>query len=373
MILNALLVIIICAVIYKIQESVYRNLWDRNLSVEIEYLQPSAFEGETVGFAERLINRKRFPLSFIKVNYILPLPLKQTDTAGNETYADSERNTVFFVPGNKSITRRSLLECRKRGYYTIDKASVETANVFLVGFLSMKTAQNAVLTVYPKEIDVSDMEIPYRQFLGDILAKRFILPDPFVFVGVREYQPFDTLRQINFKAWARTGSLMSNIYGYTVSQEVKIFLNMEKYALRYREDVYENAIRLAAFLAKHYMQEGVPVRFVTNGVDCVTGVPASEARGHSEAHLREVYETLARINITKSLYTESIINSLPEKQEDDASIILISSLQNDELFDWHSNIKSSGGHVLWIVPCVHDEMQEVRAGNGIVTWEVPND
>ncbi len=38
--------------------------------------------------------------------------------------------------------------------------------------------------------------------MGDIATKRFLMEDPYMFKGIREYQPHDSFKSINFKAYA---------------------------------------------------------------------------------------------------------------------------------------------------------------------------
>ncbi|MCL2836262.1 MAG: DUF58 domain-containing protein [Defluviitaleaceae bacterium] len=360
--------------LYIIQEFFYRKLWSRKLTVEVSYGSRDAFEGQTVGFQETVWNGKRIPMPYINIRYTQSQHLRQTDLSGKSTYSGRDRSSLFAVPGKRRVTRKTLLVCEKRGFYVLSKGTVLSSDMLLSRTYRKDIELSESLTVYPREIEVSDIEIPYKRLCGEVLTKRFILPDPFEFGGVREYQPFDSFRQINFNAWAKTGVPMSNIYGHTVSQEVRIVLNMQRYSLFYRDGVFENAIRLAAFLARQYLEAGIPVSFVTNGLDCVTYAPGRAEKGRTMRHLREIYEILARMDISKNVICEPITAFLPEKSElnaDGMVVALISSYDGGELYEWHNATVEAGVDVLWIAPrCEHDKNMYKGA---VVAWEVPND
>jgi uncharacterized protein (DUF58 family) len=375
--INIFIVIAVFFVLYKLQEFVYGRLWDKNLSIDIEFSSPGVFEGETVGFKEHVWNGKRLPMPYVNTIYTQNFSLRQTDTTGKEKQTGRDHSTLFVVPGHRHVRRKSLLLCEKRGYYTIDNASLTSSDLFFTRVFMKDVALNANLTVYPKEIEVSDIEIPYKRLCGEILTKRFILPDPFEFTGIREYQPFDSLKQLNYNAWAKTGSPMSNTYGYTVSQEVRIILNLQRYSVnmnRGRDGIYENAIRLAAFLARKYLEAGIAVSFATNGLDCITNVPGKVEKGQTTRHLREIYEILARMDLSKSVYCEHIAGILPDERElrtEGLVVALISSLADEHIYGWFESAKSAAADVLWVAPRYKDDRIEYQGG--VTVWEVCDD
>jgi uncharacterized protein (DUF58 family) len=371
---HIIIVLVLFTVLYKLQEYIYKRTWDRDLTIDIQFGSRDTFEGHTVAFREHVWNGKRIPVPYVGVMYKQSNHLRQTDLSGKETYYGTERSSLFAVRGMRHVTRNTLLECKKRGYYTISKAALQTTDLFFSKTYIKEVPLNANLTVFPREIEVSDIEIPYKRLLGEILTKRFILPDPFEFSGIREYQPFDSFRQINFGAWAKTGSPMSNIYGYTVSQEVRIVLNLQKYSPFYRVGLYENTIKLAAFLARKFIGEGIPTSFVTNGIDCVTNAPSRAEKAGTMRHLQEIYEILARIDLDKYWLSEHIARFLPGRGElgtGGVVVVLISSFADDELYEWNKAAGEAGSTTLWIAPRTGTDALVYR--DEVVVWEASNE
>jgi len=356
-----------------IQKHYYRRHWYKNLKFDISYGAAGVFEGETVSFSETIYNNKGLSIPYINASYSQSEYLSQLDTAGNPTYYGRNRDTFFAAKHHQQIVRKSEVLCEKRGYYTIKGATLSATDLLLTSRFYKEVPIHAAITVYPREIEIDEDAIPYKLLLGDVLTKRFVLPDPFEFIGVREHQPFDNLRQINFGAWAKTGQPMSNILGHTVSQEVRIILNLSRYTDYKREGVYENALRLTAFLARKYIESGIPVNFATNGIDSITNNFGRIEKGNGKRQLEKILEVLARIDIPlsqKGLNTSHIKTFLPNFTElnDGCSVALVSSYADEIIYKWNDIAVARGVKVFWVAPCLDWEKSEYH--DCVYPWEV---
>ena len=94
------------------------------------------------------------------------------------------------------------------------------------------------------------------------MSLKDLLEDKFVFAGIRDYQSYDSIRDVNWNACARTGKLMVNQYNETVSRNVCILLNLESEGVLMQEDVIEQAISIAAGLAQLLIGKGINVHFI---------------------------------------------------------------------------------------------------------------
>ena len=123
-----------------------------------------------------------------------------------------------------------------------------------------------------------------------------MLPDPFEFRGIREYQGFDTMRSINWLATAKTGDLKVNVHEFTASREVYLLLNIEPDGAFYEEDLIEEGIRIAASLCTYLVQDGVSCGLISNARDVITGETIDMAAGQSIQHVQQVQEQLGRLD-----------------------------------------------------------------------------
>jgi hypothetical protein len=357
---------LLCAVFgfALIQREIYRRYWAKNLIFSLRSSKSAVFEGETAVLRDSLTNGKRLPLPWVHIGYKLSSALIYTDKG--KTVRDERRAILFTVGMFKTFTRKSNVLCAKRGFYTVTDCTVSSNNILMTNFVYEHRKLNFGLLVYPKIVDYHESVIPLKRMLGEVPVKRFTDPNPFTFKGIREYQSYDSFRQINWNATAKTGELMSNIYDFTDSRDFTVLLNLQNYSRYNREFVYEEAIRLAAFILRRCVEAGVPAGLVCPAWD---GKPAKIGGGMTKAHLETVYAALAYINIYIANY--SVADYLPV--EKDKSFILISPFRSDDLIGKFRAIREVNAGAYWIVPYCNRDTAAVPAADGIIGWEVLED
>ena len=348
-------------ILAQTQKIIYRRLWNARLSYSMAFSAMTVFEGEQIIITEKLANNKRLPLPWVLVNYKIPSVFTYVNIMNQKIKFGEYRELLYVVGAKKAISKKYNVVCGKRGVYQLTNFALSSNNPLMTDFRHMELGFHYTLTVYPKLVDYDEFELFYKKMSGDLLAKRFINPDPFTFKGIREYQPYDNFRQINFMATAKTGELMSNIYDFTVSQEITILLNLQEYNQYYKRDfVHEEAIRLAAFLCRKYAGGGIQVNLVCPSPE---GEPYQTGGVSSDAHLDRIYTALARINLDSDI--SSVMQYMP-KSEGQAGI-LISSYHGQDLVEKLNEIKERSD-IIWIIPkCGHDTV--TVSGEDIVVWE----
>jgi len=197
------------------------------------------------------------------------------------------------------------------------------------------------LTVFPRLLDdCDDLKLIYKNLDVAITSKALTNPDPFEFRGIRDYKPTDSMRDINFKATAIAQELMVNIHAPTMSKRLEIVLNLQPHGTGAIYETQEQAIRIAATIAEHFMSEGVQVGFYTNGRGDYFEEPSHLPMGQSSAHLYAIFTSLAHIRLSFSV--EPISEYLMHKSEADAVYAIISSYKGadfDKVLE-HLNLRS---------------------------------
>jgi uncharacterized protein (DUF58 family) len=359
--------------IYILERFLYRRFWKRNLEVELTLSDHKAVEGEQLILYETVRNQKLLPIPVLKVKFTTSRYLSFLDLRDTEVTDRNYRNDVISVMMYQKLTRSLPFLCSKRGFYTIDKLALVCSDLLLESELVTDYDLNVSLYVYPKPIDFAKFEIPFRSMLGTVLTKRFINEDPFEFKNIREYQSYDTMTKINWKASAKTGSLMVNVYDHTASQRIKILLNLEAETLLHYEELEEESIRLAAAFAERFIEQGIPTSVYTNGRDCVTKELLKVPAGSGSNHLRSIHETLARIDTSLPIptFTDALWEELNEINSDDY-ILLISFYQRKDLLEQLLRLSQDKVDFSWIVP-VNTEVKLTVSGEleyHILSWEI---
>ncbi|MCL2424991.1 MAG: DUF58 domain-containing protein [Oscillospiraceae bacterium] len=316
-IVAGILLITILAIIL-LQKAVYRRYWNENLTFNSKPSKNAIFEGDTVELIDSVTNGKRLPLPWVHVSYKLAYSSILLSYVDREVIRGELRNLLFIVGINKTVRKRSKIQLNKRGYYTIKESTIACNNLFMTEFMQEDISVPFGLIVYPRYIDYPELMIPLRKMLGDVSVRRFTDPDPFTFKGVREYQPYDSFRQVNWKATAKIGELMSNVYDFTIYQEITVILDIHEYRTYDRLFVHEEAIRIAAFICRSCIKKDIPVSLICPDSD---GSPLHISSGMSNVHLERIYTALAFIDLNK--YCHSFSERVPASSE--KSYILISS------------------------------------------------
>ena len=369
-----MIILIVPAVILVLlmtERMLFRRCWDRELGAVLSFDAQPAVEGGTSSLTEVITNGKAIPVPVLEVGFALDTGLRLRD-AGNQTVSDQTNAVdVFSVRGHEKITRKLTVDCRRRGYYVINRTSL-VAHDFLsreAGYCNLE--QNTHLYVYPGEFPPEGLELPLEKIMGEISTRRFLYEDIFLRRGVRDYVPTDPQSRVNWKASARTGSLKVNLSDHSAGQSVRILLNLDEPTIWYPEAVLEDSIRLAASLARVLIQRQISVSMLTNGEDMgrELGIPAAAAgmalgEGVSAGHLARVNELLARIDLRlkrpafSGFLREETERAAGEGGQSGVTRVLISSSRREDVSEAAAGLSAVRGGLLWLCPLAKDMKDE---------------
>lgn len=359
--------------IYSLQRFLYRRFWKQNLIVELKLSDEKAVEGEELILYETVRNQKLLPIPVLKVKFMTSRFLSFLDLRASEVTDHTYRNDIVSVMMYQKLTRALPFRCSKRGFYTIDKLVLVCNDLLLESELVTECKMDVHLYVYPKPVDNARFEISFLKLFGTILTKRFINEDPFEFKSIRQYQTYDTMKTINWKASVKAGDLMVNVYDHTASQQIKILMNLEAETLRHYEELEEESIRLAATLAAYFIEQGIPTSIYTNGRDCITKELLKVPAGSGRNHIRTINETLARIDTSLPVpaFTTALWEELNHNNPDDY-ILLISFYQRKDLMEQLARLSHDHIDFSWVIP-LNREVRLAVAGemlSHVLTWEI---
>lgn len=342
---------IIAFLLVVIQRALYNKLWDKNLKASVSFVQSGITEGEEGEILEVVENRKYLPLSMLKVKFQTARYLEFADDPGSKTTDQYYRNDVFQIGGGERITRKLTFVGKRRGYYHIKNIDLVGSDLFLTSEMVKSMTTNCYLYVYPKMFDSREMRISLQKLNGEIIVKRHLLEDPFEYRGIREYQPYDDIRSVNWKATARTGELKVNQKNYTAMQTIRIFLNIEDSGVLKREDEVEASMQVVMGLAAFFLAQGIKVACYTNGKDILTGESVSIEGGAGAGQQDVIGKALARIDTTQK--PGPFVQMFEDKvlQEGDSTITLFVSPNGYmDYLELLKKCENSGIEYTWFYP-----------------------
>lgn len=248
-------------------EGYFRYWWSKEIAVRLWFETDAVYAGQETKLYEVIENTKAMPVPVLEVGFHMRKELVFVDVDNTNVSDFCYKRDVFSVLGRQKITRMLPVRCTKRGKYVVSEADLMTHTLLYRKRYSKGIATEAVLYVYPKMTDVSEIMTVCESLLGTLECAKRLYEDPFAFRSIRDYTMEDPMRSINWKASARTGSLMVNTFDSVRSQKAMIFLDVEDRGILRYEDLVEESIALAATLMRRLLRQGTDVGFVYNGHD----------------------------------------------------------------------------------------------------------
>ncbi len=295
--MRSLWIIASAALIYLLQSFLYAKYWKKGLKVHLEFTQGAICEGELGELKEVVQNRKRLPLPFLQVDLQSHRSFQFVDQTNTAVSDQVYRRDIYSLLPYQQITRTLAFVGTKRGYYPCREVELVGRTLFFEGPFVDKQPQDTALYVYPKAIGAEQVEMACQEMLGEYQWEKKLFEDPFSFKGIRDYGPGDSFRQVNWKAFARTGELKVNVYEHTAMARAQILLNVRGDQIWTEEVLQEGGVRIAAAMAKQWIGMGVPVGIRTNGRDVCTGRQILVEPGAGPDHVTRILQALSRIDL----------------------------------------------------------------------------
>lgn len=293
-------ILVVALLLYLGQKTIYQKVWHKNLRVRLSFQEEGIWEGQESTLSEIIENQKKLPLTMLKVKFQTDRHLLFADTKGSRTTDKFYRNDIFQIGALEKVTRVLRFTAGRRGYYTIAEADLVASDLFLTAqYTTTADIGHSSLYVYPKPFSHPEFRQSLKQLSGQVLAKRHLQEDPFEYRGIREYQPQDDLKSINWKATARTGEFKVNQKNYTAEKSVRIFINLEDTGILKKEDCVEASLQIATALLLLFLEQGMQVAVYCNGVDVLHNEPCILEAGGGIRQREAVLRSFALIDTSK--------------------------------------------------------------------------
>jgi uncharacterized protein (DUF58 family) len=329
-----------------------------------------AFHGEQVTAELIVANRGRWPILWLNLHESVPLSLH---------IPNFERRVVSLVPGEQTKVQYQL-NCQRRGYYILGPLSLRTGDFFDLSREQEATGPTSSFIVYPRVVPLYRLELPSRLPFGALPSQQRIFEDPSRFFGVRDYQPGDSLRRVNWKSSARTDQLLVKRFQPAIALNTLVVLNLntEDYALRSRVLASEMGIVVAASIVVHLAEKRQPVGLAVLGMDSVTGQSGLEiippARGREQ--MMRLLEVLARAELASTTPFVSMLDEASTKLGWGSTAVLITPGEGPHLVDALLQMQRRGVHLMVVAtdaliafPDLHGRLEQIGIPAYWVTQE----
>ncbi len=369
--MKLLVAAIVFVLVYAVQKYLFGKYWLKGLGSEVRFSRDYIECGESAELIEVVTNDKVMPLPVFHLKFSVDKSLIFEDTANSNVTDLYHKNELFSMLGHQRVTRRLSFMGSSRGTYAIKNASILVRDYFMTGNYAAKLRYNDIIYVFPKKINTDHFRLIFKGILGEIESKHSIVEDSLSFRGIREYQPFDSYRSINWKQSAKARELMVNMYGYTTDSRVRIMLNLDNDYMIETNQLLEEAISLASSIARSLLEKGVMVSIITNGVDEHGVLLPPVEEGAERKHGITIDRMLTEINSSegKDIFLDIIDKELSDVRTDTLYLV-ISPYARADILEKLDILHRGDSSVHLIVPC-YKEYPYIPNREYAESWEVP--
>jgi uncharacterized protein (DUF58 family) len=286
--------------------------------------------------ATRTIARRAFEDERIEVRFdvesrgALPLVGLEVEDVFPADRAPQKRAVIFpALRAYHRVSARYFADCdAKRGLYAVGPVSVVARDPLGIVRARRELGGLANLLVYPHVFPIARLPRAGGGTRYDASAALGGLAGAGIdFLGTREYRPGDPLRLVHWGSTARTGRLVVKELEETAAEDVAVFLDLSRLAVRGigRISTLEYAIRIAASVATHVARGANRVRIFGRGKKPIDIPPGSGA-----AHVTSILETLALARADgETPLAELLRETASQLGKGATAVVIFSSLEVD--------------------------------------------
>jgi len=332
------------------------RLWAR-VSLEEVHLSSSLserrlFVGETAELRLTLENRKALPVPWIEVREQLPRSLPvvgaRTIASGAPGLAILQRNTA--LGRHDRLEWPVTLRAVQRGYYRIGPTRLRSGDIF--GFFEREETVPELgerLVVYPHTYSMPALGLDSARPFGQLRGGSRIFEDPSRVVGVRDYQPGDPMKRIDWNATARVQRLQSRLYEPSRAQSIVVALNVGTFERSWQGTdpvLLERNVSVAASVARWAVETNLAVGLVANGAFPGQGRPIRIGVGEHPDRLNHILGALAAVSaFTMTSLARELEGASTTAIPAGSTVVVVAAVMPDELAATLLRLRGQGHHV----------------------------
>ena len=327
--MNILWVLLMGLAALVLQAALFGLFALRSLRYRREFTRTTLFAGETTEMVETLENRKFLPVPWLRVESRMPDSMLFGRQQNLSVDGSRYHRSVFFLGPYRRIVRRHAVRCEARGLFDMSSVAVTSGDLFGLKGSSRQHDVGLKVMVYPRLYSPDAAELPSSRWQGELLVKRWIVPDPFLYSGIREYRSGDPMRDVHWRASARTGKLQVMQRDFTASPRLMVLINVQVDERQWNKlnpreaALIEQAISLGATAALHAIENGVEAGVGSNGG--ISGGVEKELLyippAASPQQRDILLDALARLKTERQLSFHTYLDSLPGVTDMDFLIV----------------------------------------------------
>lgn len=243
----------------------------------------------------------------------------------------------YLGPGAKlNLKYRSL--CPRRGRYEIGPFSIYLFDPWGLFYFKKTFFLYSELYVYPHTFHIPKFPALVKgavPWFG--IESSHISGDEHEFYGIREYKPGDPIKRIHWLSTARKNKLIVKQFQHQVFFRASIIFNLDKDKNfgEGKESVAEYIIKIAASVAKYFIERNVSVEIIAH-IGEITHIPFNKG----EEHLEDIFRVLTIAQAESRISMAELFQEFSEYIPNDSSLIVIMLDEDWELLPAMLSLKA---------------------------------
>jgi uncharacterized protein (DUF58 family) len=309
-----------------------------NLSVKRLFSKNTFEIGEDIDITYVVENNKILPVTYLQLLEVIPKQLvykdkdRNNDLAGNTTH----KITMSIMPKQR-VKRTYKASINKRGKYAFNKTDIIVGDFLGTKSVVLECDFSQEVIIYPEAVSINNELKPYGSYYGDISVQRWIINDPVLNIGIREYTGSEPQKNIHWASSLRLGKLMVKNFDYTTDNKVMLVLNIESQK-PFWTGIYaakiERCISITRAIIEELEASGIQYGFTTNALsgefkEGEKYIPF----GHGRPHFFDILDILGSANYGISNTYEKLLEEVIFANEKSTTYILITPSMFDEYIE----------------------------------------
>jgi Protein of unknown function DUF58 len=311
--------------------SLLLRVWQRECLTGVTYrrtvFSERALFGEQVRLDVEIVNDKLLPLTWLHIDETVPsgLPITGATLTTDDGGLPRVQHLMTMLPFQR-VRRHLTITCERRGEHTFGPVMMRSGNP--LGYRQESTRMRDLdrLLIYPKLFRLSVGSPASRVPLGDEQARLHLIEDPSRPVGVREYRPGDPIRNVDWRATARSTGLLVRVFEPTAATRVAVFADFRferNAAVGDRADIAEFAIAITASTINEFAGRDITTGLYSSAT--VGGWPIALAPSSAPSALPAMLEQLARCAPTGRRSIADVLLSQVPQLSSGSSVTLVAT------------------------------------------------
>lgn len=321
-------VLLFLIVIGIVLNAVSRENADRGLSYSLTVSKKLVEIDEPFQISTAVENRKILPVTYLQVTEKFPNALKYAVETNVFRAIDFlyHTTTMMLMPYQR-VRRTYEVSSGHRGRITLQNVTLNVGD--LLGFSTVENSLELGMEVVvpPRAADLTRELTPLGDYYGDFSVRRWMIDDPVLTVGVREYTGVEPLKTIHWPSSLRSGRLMVRQFDYTSDNTVMVVLNTECVKPAYNGadgKAIEWCLSAARGVVEQLEEAGIPYGFAADS-SYAGDFEATEsaAPGYGAAHYANILESLGRVTYYIDMPFEKLLEELQKGMGRYTTFVLI--------------------------------------------------